>query len=36
MVELNKSYNFKFQRVPECEPDIIAPTIELLFPILQS
>lgn len=32
MVELNKSYEFLFAAVPECEPDIIAPTVELLFP----
>ncbi|MCK9467191.1 MAG: hypothetical protein M0P94_02585 [Candidatus Absconditabacterales bacterium] len=35
MLELNKNYSFLFEAVPECEPDIIAPTIELLFPVLQ-
>lgn len=34
MVELNNAYDFMFSAVPECEPDIIAPTIELMFPIL--
>jgi len=36
MVELNKSYDFMFAKVPECEPDIIAPTVELLFPVLKT
>jgi hypothetical protein len=35
MVELNDSYEFMFESVPECDPDLIAPTIELVFPILQ-
>jgi hypothetical protein len=35
MVELNKNENFMFESVPECDPDIIAPTVELLFPVLQ-
>lgn len=36
MVELNKSYDFMFAKVPECDPDIMAPTIELLFPIINT
>lgn len=36
MVELNRSYDFNFSNVPECEPDIVAPSIELLFPSLNT
>lgn len=36
MVELNRSYDFNFSNVPECEPDIVAPSIELLFPSLKT
>ena len=32
MVEINKSASFEFVWVPECTPDIVAPSIELLFP----
>lgn len=32
MVELNRSYHFDFSNVPECNPDIVAPSVELLFP----
>jgi hypothetical protein len=36
IVELNRSYDFNFSNVPECEPDIVAPSIELLFPSLKT
>lgn len=32
MVDLWWNYNFEFVEVPECDPDIVAPSIELLFP----
>jgi len=32
MVELNQNYIFNFSAVPECDPDIISPSIELIFP----
>ena len=32
MVELWWDYNFEFTEVPECDPDIVAPSVELVFP----
>ena len=32
MVELEWNYSFQFTEVPECDPDIVAPSVELLFP----
>ena len=32
MVDLSGSYKFQFAEVPECDPDIVAPSVELLFP----
>lgn len=32
MVDVRGEYEFQFMQVPECDPDIIAPSIELLFP----
>ena len=32
MVDLEWNYNFEFVEVPECDPDIVAPSVELLFP----
>ncbi len=36
MVELQWDYNFQFSQVPECDPDIVAPSVELVFPIVES
>ena len=36
MVELEWNYDFQFSEVPECDPDIVAPSIELLFPKVES
>ena len=36
MVELEWNYNFQFAEVPECDPDIVAPSVELLFPSNKS
>ena len=33
MVDLEWNYDFQFVEVPECDPDIVAPSIELLFPL---
>lgn len=35
-LDINNSYSFEFAKVPECEPDIVAPSIELIFPILNT
>lgn len=32
MVDLEWNYSFEFSEVPECDPDIVAPSVELLFP----
>ena len=32
MIDLEWNYSFEFVEVPECEPDIVAPSVELLFP----
>ena len=32
MVDLEWNYSFEFVEVPECDPDIVAPSVELLFP----
>ena len=36
MVELEWNYDFQFTEVPECDPDIVAPSVELLFPSTES
>ena len=36
MVDLEWNYNFEFSIVPECDPDIVAPSVELLFPSNKS
>lgn len=36
MVELEWNYDFQFSEVPECDPDIVAPSVELLFPKVES
>ena len=36
MVELEWNYDFQFTEVPECDPDIIAPSIKLLFPVVKT
>ena len=36
MVDLEWSYSFAFSLVPECDPDIVAPSVELLFPSNKS
>ena len=36
MIELEWNYNFQFTEVPECDPDIVAPSVELLFPSNKS
>ena len=36
MVELEWNYDFQFTEVPECDPDIIAPSIKLLFPAVKT
>lgn len=36
MVDLEWNYNFQFWEVPECDPDIVAPSVELLFPSNKS
>lgn len=33
MVELEWNYSFQFTEVPECDPDIVAPSVELIFPL---
>lgn len=32
MIDLEWNYKFQFVEVPECDPDIVAPSVELLFP----
>ena len=32
MFDINSSYKFDFATVPECNPDIIAPSVEMIFP----
>ena len=32
MIDLKWDYNFQFSEVPECDPDIVAPSVELVFP----
>ena len=32
MVELTWNYSFEFTEVPECDPDIVAPSVDLVFP----
>lgn len=32
MVELDWYFKYEFVEVPECDPDIVAPSVELLFP----
>ena len=32
MLDINSSYNFNFADVPECDPDIISPSVEMIFP----
>ena len=32
MIELEWDYDFQFIEVPECDPDIVAPVVELVFP----
>lgn len=36
MVDFEWNYNFQFWEVPECDPDIVAPSVELLFPKVES
>lgn len=36
MIELEWDYDFEFVEVPECDPDIVAPSVELLFPSNKS
>lgn len=36
MVEISDWYKFDFQKVPECDPDIVSPSVELLFPLLET
>ena len=36
MVELEWNYSFQFSEVPEFDPDIVAPSVELLFPSNKS
>ena len=36
MIDLEWNYNFQFWEVPECDPDIVAPSVELLFPKVES
>ena len=36
MIELEWNYSFQFTEVPECDPDIVAPSVELLFPSNKS
>lgn len=36
MIELEWNYSFQFIEVPECDPDIVAPSVELLFPSNKS
>ena len=32
MIDLEWNYSFDFVEVPECDPDIVAPSVELIFP----
>ena len=32
MVDFDWNYRFEFVEVPECDPDIVAPSVELIFP----
>ena len=34
MLDINSSYKFDFATVPECDPDIISPSVEMIFPIV--
>lgn len=36
MVDLEWNYSFDFVEVPECDPDIVAPSVELVFPSNKS
>lgn len=36
MIDLNTNYQFDFVSVPECDPDIISPSIEMIFPIINT
>ncbi len=36
MIDLWWNYSFEFASVPECNPDIIAPSIDLLFPQIKT
>ena len=35
-MDINKDFSFEFAKVPECEPDIISPSIDLIFPVLTT
>ena len=36
MIDLNGVYEFEFAPVPECNPDIIAPYVDIVFPLLET
>lgn len=36
MQEINADYQFDFSNVPECNPDILPPRVELVFPVLKT
>jgi hypothetical protein len=36
MLDIDKNYTFNFASVPECEPDIVAPSVDLIFPDLDK
>ncbi|HKL43981.1 MAG TPA: hypothetical protein VJ892_01740 [Candidatus Absconditabacterales bacterium] len=35
-IDIKKDFSFEFAKVPECEPDIISPSIDLIFPVLTT